>query len=347
MKTLRLCLALVLAVSMLAGCQRRNNNLNTSIPATQPPVVSDGSGVLDEARDRAESYADRAEDSIESFGNEAGDTIRSGEDRLESGLTRDDDARDRTESRAGSLANSTPAMSTDFSEIGALNGEKKAWGSGGPTDDLGRPNGATSYQEKYGQYGAYFIAPSSNKIYLTFDEGYENGYTPAILDTLQERDAKALFFVTLDFVKNKPDLVSRMIEEGHVIGNHSVKHLSFPDMPLQEAAKDIMQLHDYMKSNFGYEMWLFRPPMGEFSEQTLALAQSLGYKTILWSFAYKDWLVDDQPLTVEALDTITSKSHPGAIYLLHAVSKTNSEVLGDAIDNMYELGYTVSKWDIY
>lgn len=345
MKTLRLCLAVLLSLSLLAGCQNRNTGPGTST-GSQPPIVSEGEEMLDDARDRVESFGEEAGSDLESFGEEAGDRISEGASDLESNMHPDGSSSDGSDSSA-SEPGSIPAMSTDFSEIGALSSEKKSWGSGGPTDEMGRPNGATSYQEKYGQYGAYFIAPSSGKVYLTFDEGYENGYTPSILDTLLERDAKAVFFVTMDFVKSKPELVTRMVEEGHVLGNHSVKHLSFPDMPLQEAAADIMELHNYVKANFGYEMWLFRPPMGEFSEQTLALAQSLGYKSILWSFAYKDWLVDDQPLTVVALDTISSKCHPGAIYLLHAVSKTNAEVLGDAIDNMREMGYIVAKWDIY
>ena len=240
-----------------------------------------------------------------------------------------------------------PTMSADFSQIGALEGEKKGWGPGGPVDNENRPNGATHYQQIYGKYDAYFIAPATNKIYLTFDEGYENGYTAPILDTLKEKNVKAVFFVTLPYAKSEPELIKRMIDEGHTIGNHSSKHLSFPEMPIEEAAADIKQLHDYMKANYGYEMWLFRPPMGEFSEQTLALVHSMGYKTVFWSFAYRDWLVDDQPLTLEALGNITAKCHPGAIYLLHAVSQTNAEILGDAIDQIQDKGFVFASWDIY
>ena len=195
------------------------------------------------------------------------------------------------------------------------------------------------------QFNAYYMdSPDKNVIYLTFDAGFENGNTPAILDALKKHNARAAFFLVGNYIKTSPDLVKRMVEEGHILGNHSSAHLSFPDMPLEEAAADIMQLHAYVKANFGYEMTLFRPPMGEFSEQTLALAASLGYKSVFWSFAYRDWEVDNQPLTLEALNACVSRCHPGAIYLLHAVSQTNTEILGDFIDQVRAQGYTFSKF---
>jgi len=237
-------------------------------------------------------------------------------------------------------------MNTDFSEIGVHDATKKGWGHGGPTDSLGRPSSALLYQEKYGHLNAVFIGPNENRIFLTFDEGYEKGFTPAILDTLKDRDASAVFFITLPYARQNPELVRRMIDEGHTVGNHSTKHLSLPSMPHRDAANDIMELHDYIKDQFNYEMALFRPPMGEFSEQALALVQSLGYTSVFWSWAYKDWLVDDQPSPQAALQKMTSEAHPGAVYLLHAVSKTNADVLGDAIDMLREKGYEISHWDI-
>ncbi len=242
---------------------------------------------------------------------------------------------------------STPAMSTDFAEIGALSSKKLGWGPGGPVDQLNRSSGAVAYQEKYGKYNADFIGPETSKtIYLTFDEGYENGYTEKILDVLKEKNVSAVFFVTMPYVKSNPELVQRMIDEGHIVGNHSDKHLSFPTMPLAEAKEDVMRLHDYMKSEFNYEMTLFRFPMGEFSEQMLALMKSCNYRSVFWSFAYKDWLVDDQPDHAAALEKIKKSVHPGAIYLLHAVSKTNTEILGRVIDDLRSDGYTFSKYDL-
>ena len=237
-----------------------------------------------------------------------------------------------------------PAI-TNWEQLGTLDGTKKGWGPGTHTDDTNRPIGATAYQDLYGAYNAYFIAPNTKTVYLTFDEGYENGFTPSILDTLREKNVKAVFFITYPYAKNEPDLVRRMVDEGHILGNHSTKHLSFPDMTAEDAADDITQLHEYVKINFGYSMSLFRPPMGEFSERTLALTQSLNYSSIFWSFAYRDWEVDNQPLTIEATDAITRSCHPGAIYLLHAVSQTNAEVLPDIIDNIRSQGYEFGRFD--
>lgn len=221
-----------------------------------------------------------------------------------------------------------------------LDTQKLGWGPGGPVDAENRPNGATLYQEKYGQYAADFIREDTTQIYLTFDEGYENGYTAGILDTLKEKNVQAVFFVTQPYVESEPELVQRMIDEGHIVGNHSVTHPSFPEISFEECQQEIIGLHNYMKENFGYEMSLFRFPMGEFSEADLKVVQDLGYRSVFWSFAYRDWLVDDQPDPQEAITTIESKCHPGAIYLLHAVSQTNAQILGQVIDDLRRQGYT-------
>jgi peptidoglycan-N-acetylmuramic acid deacetylase len=136
-----------------------------------------------------------------------------------------------------------------------------------------------------------------------------------------------------------------MVAEGHVLGNHSTKHKSFPEISHEEALEDITTLHEYVKANYCYTMTLFRPPMGEFSEQTLAIAKSLGYTSVFWSFAYRDWDPDDQPITIQALDTINTRSHPGAILLLHAVSRTNAEIMEEAIDSLRRKGYEFARLD--
>ena len=256
------------------------------------------------------------------------------------------DLESRLESALESMEESvSPTMSTDFAEIGALNGEALCWGPGGPVDSENRSQGAVAYQEKYGKYDAYFIAPSSEKIYLTFDEGYENGYTADILDTLKEKGVHAVFFVTLPYVKAQPDLVQRMIDEGHTVGNHSNKHITYPSLSLEEAKEDLMSLHQYMLDTYQYKMSVFRFPEGNFSEQTLALVQSCGYKSLFWSFAYQDWYTDNQPNPSDALNSMLNKAHPGAIYLLHAVSSTNAQVLGDFIDGMQEKGYVFADFE--
>lgn len=185
----------------------------------------------------------------------------------------------------------------------------------------------TPAQEKAAKYGAVFIAPQSNNVYLTFDLGYENGYTAKILDTLKKKNAKGIFFVTMGYCEKSPEIVARIINEGHILGNHSVSYKSFPTLTVAEMKREIQGLHDYIKTEYGYEMFLFRPPMGEYSVRSLAVAQSLGYQTMNWSFAYKDWDTKSQPDEAAAKQKMLNDVHGGAIYLIHAVSKTNAAVL--------------------
>lgn len=216
--------------------------------------------------------------------------------------------------------------------------EKVVWGPG-RAENHQRPTDPLMLQESYGELGGQFIMSDDKFICLTFDEGYENGYTPKILDTLKDKSVKAIFFVTFDFVKDNPDLIERMIDEGHIIGNHSYRHYTMDEVSQDVATEEIMFLDKYMKENFKYRMTLFRFPKGEFSENTLALANSLGYKSIFWSFAYADWDVDNPADKDEAFKTITTNTHNGEIMLLHAVSATNAEILGDVIDEVRNQGY--------
>jgi peptidoglycan-N-acetylmuramic acid deacetylase len=241
----------------------------------------------------------------------------------------------------GSVKGGTYGSIYTEEQIKALDGTKQGYGQGVNVDENNRPVGAIWLQDDYGKYGAVYIAEESNQIYMTLDEGYENGYTSVILDTLKEKNCSAVFFVTMDYVKTNPDLVKRMIDEGHVVGNHSVSHKSMPTLSVEDASYEISELHQYVLDNFGYEMYLFRPPMGEFSEQTLALAQSLGYRTMLWSYAYRDYDTDNQPEVSEAFQKVTAAKHGGAVYLLHAVSATNSSIMSDVIDDFRNSGYTV------
>ena len=137
--------------------------------------------------------------------------------------------------------------------------------------------------------------------------GYENGYTDDILDVLKEKQVPAVFFVTQPYAQSEPELIRRMIDEGHIVGNHSVKHPSFPECSAERCREEVMGLHEYIKETFDYEMTLFRFPMGEFSEMDLELLRQMGYRSVFWSFAYRDWLVDDQPDPQTALQTIVDK----------------------------------------
>lgn len=202
------------------------------------------------------------------------------------------------------------------------------------------PEVPSSYKLLLQRYGALYVGDTEKRIiYLTFDEGYENGYTAQILDTLREYQVKAVFFITGDYFNENPELIRRMIEEGHSVGNHTMNHPSLPSLSARNAEEEILSLDRRMRDKFGYEMCFLRPPKGEFNEETLKIAGSLGYRCMLWSFAYKDWVVSEQKGTEYALKMVTENLHCGAIILLHAVSPDNANALGDIITTCREAGY--------
>ena len=181
---------------------------------------------------------------------------------------------------------------------------------------------------------------SSDKVlYLTFDCGYENGLTSRVLDVLQEKNVKAAFFCTLDHIKAEPELIARMIKEGHIVGNHSSKHPNFSKISRTEMAREIETCDNYLREHFGYSAPYFRFPEGAYSESALELVQSLGYKCVFWSLAYSDWDTSKQKGKDYAFQTITARLHPGAVILLHAVSADNAQALGDVVDRAREQGY--------
>ena len=176
-------------------------------------------------------------------------------------------------------------------------------------------------------------------IYLTFDEGYEAGYTEKILNKLKENDVKATFFITSHYLNTASDLVERMISDGHIIGNHTVNHKSLPSISNEEIESELMKLHQAIYEKFNYEMKYMRPPKGEFNERTLRKTAQLGYKTVMWSFAYFDWDEKKQPNLEESRKIIINNFHCGEIMLLHPNSKTNSEVLDSIIKEAKNQGY--------
>ncbi len=262
-----------------------------------------------------------------------------------SGCTANDNDGAATESSSTSRAE-TSATNVADTTLEATNldtqkysKEKVVWGPGNITNHQ-RPTDPENLQAAYSSLGASFLLPEGKQICLTFDEGYENGYTGAILDTLKEKKVQAIFFVTYDFASQNPDLIKRMISEGHIVGNHTYRHYTMDEVTEEAATEEIVYLHQYIQKNYNYQMKYFRFPKGEFSEATLALAKSLGYKSVFWSFAYEDWDTENVMNPQDALKKVTESTHPGAIYLLHAVSSTNAEILGDAIDNIRQQSYT-------
>lgn len=189
---------------------------------------------------------------------------------------------------------------------------------------------------------AYYLGDTSKKvIYLTFDEGYENGNTGKILDALKELNIPAAFFVVKPYIDKEPELVKRMVAEGHIVGNHTVHHPSMASIHDKEKFKEeFAGVENAYKELIGQDMpKFFRPPMGKYSKQSLQMTKDLGYKTIFWSFAYKDWLVNNQPSEGPAIEKISKGGHPGCIMLLHAVSDTNAKILKTVLKNFQSEGY--------
>ncbi|MEV5030064.1 delta-lactam-biosynthetic de-N-acetylase [Paenibacillus sp. LPE1-1-1.1] len=197
------------------------------------------------------------------------------------------------------------------------------------------------------KHGALFLGDTSKKeLYLTFDNGYENGYTPRILDVLKEKKVPAAFFVTGHYVKDQPELIQRMAAEGHIVGNHSWSH---PDMS-QLSEGNIKTELDKVKEQVGVltgqkEMKYLRPPRGIFSERVLAASKQFGYTNVFWSVAYKDWDVNAQRGSQYAYSEVVKQLHPGAIILLHSVSKDNTEALGSIVDEARRQGYEFKSLD--
>ncbi|WP_303821928.1 polysaccharide deacetylase family protein [Ruminococcus flavefaciens] len=223
----------------------------------------------------------------------------------------------------------------------AADNTKIGYGQGTATDEKNRPVDAVQFNSRYGDLDAFALSEDEKRIIITFDQGYENGYTAKILDTLKEKDVQAIFFLTGPYAKTESALVQRMIDEGHVLGNHGMTHASLPTLSDENAKEEIMSLHNYVMNNYGYQMQYFRCPCGEYSEKALETAQQCGYKTLFWSSAYVDWKTDQQPSPQEGLKKLTEAAHGGEILLLHSVSSTNAEILGELIDSFRAMGYTV------
>jgi peptidoglycan-N-acetylmuramic acid deacetylase len=198
------------------------------------------------------------------------------------------------------------------------------------------------------QYDAYYVGSSDKKvIFLTFDAGFENGFTPKILDVLKKHNVKASFFLVGNYLEKNPELVKRMVDEGHIVGNHTYHH---PDMSKisnkEDFLKELKSLEELYKQITGKDMpKYYRPPQGKYSESNLKLAKELGYKTYFWSLAYVDWYTDKQPSREEAFNKLIPRIHPGAVVLLHSTSKTNAEILDELLTKWKSEGYSFENID--
>ena len=236
-----------------------------------------------------------------------------------------------------------PFKAEDPDNTRGLSTEKHEYGFGVAKD--GQANTISVNNQSYFDSHSFKALALDTKtqekiLYLTFDCGYENGYTAKILDTLREKQVSAAFFCTLPQVKENPEIIARMINEGHIVGNHSVTHPSFPELTRTEMSEEIKGMDDYLRTNFGYSEPYFRFPMGEYSDCAIELVNSFGYTCVFWSLAYSDWDLKRQKGADYAFETVTARLHPGAVILLHAVSPDNSAALGRIIDYARQQGYT-------
>ena len=214
----------------------------------------------------------------------------------------------------------------------------------------GAPPVANASQEYLKNFDALYVGDANQKkIYITFDAGFENGNTERILDALKKHGVKATFFLVGNYFETQPELVKRMAEEGHTIGNHTYSH---PDMSkigdIQSFQTELQKNEALYRDILGSEMpKLYRPPQGKFCEENLKMAQQLGYSTVFWSLAYVDWYTDDQPTPEQAFSKLLPRIHPGAVVLLHSTSSTNAEILDELLTKWEETGYSFGDLEAY
>ena len=214
--------------------------------------------------------------------------------------------------------------------------------------EAGKPPVANASMDYLKKFDAYYAEDTDKKeLFLTFDAGYENGHTAKILDTLKKHNVKATFFVVGNFIETSPDLVKRMVKEGHLVGNHTFTHPDMSEIATEEAFhQELSKLEDLYEKTTGKKMKkYYRPPQGKYSESNLKMAKEMGYHTIFWSLAYVDWYESDQPTREEALEKMVPRIHPGAIVLLHSTSATNAQVLDELLTKWEEKGYSFKRVD--
>lgn len=212
----------------------------------------------------------------------------------------------------------------------------------------GEPPVANATAVELKKYNAYYINETDEKtIYLTFDAGYENGCTSKILDILKRHQVLAAFFLVGNYIESEPEIVKRMVSEGHIVGNHTYSHPDMSAISSEESFRDELEsLEKLYQKVTGQEMLkIYRPPQGRYSESNLQMAKDMGYTTVFWSLAYVDWYDDQQPSREEAFKKLIPRIHPGAIVLLHSTSTTNAEILDELICKWKELGYVFKSLD--
>jgi peptidoglycan-N-acetylmuramic acid deacetylase len=308
-------ITVMLIIPMVTGCNKKiENQYNTSTP--QQKVVETKA---------APTYTEKVQPSAANKPSEENNKI--------------------SEKKPDVKKSEISEQKTTISDISGYN-YKYSWSFVRKKDHL-PPAFEKKEAELANKYKAIYLGDITKKvIYLTFDEGYENGFTPKILDTLKENNVKAAFFITMPYLKNEYDLVDRMVKEGHTVGNHTVHHPSMPEITDDKKLEDEMLVLDALfKEKTGKQMQYLRPPKGEYSERTLKISKDLGYRNVFWSLAYADWDVNKQKGPDNAYNMVKNNIHNGAVILLHAVSKDNAEALDQIIKDLKAQGYAFETLD--
>ncbi|MDQ0216580.1 peptidoglycan-N-acetylmuramic acid deacetylase [Oikeobacillus pervagus] len=230
----------------------------------------------------------------------------------------------------------------------AISNEPIHWGFKRSSNGV-PPDAGEAYNTLLEKYDAFYKGKANKKVlYLTFDNGYENGYTAKILDTLKQEKVPATFFVTGHYLRSAPDLVRRMVKEGHIVGNHSWSHPDLTQVSDEKLKRELALVEEETaKMTKQKKMEYLRPPRGILSERTLKLAKEEGYTHVLWSLAFVDWQTNNQKGWQYSYDNIMTQAHPGAVILLHTVSKDNAEALEKALQDLKKQGYQFKSLDHY
>lgn len=233
-----------------------------------------------------------------------------------------------------------------MTQFWGLTVETGAWGLSFRTQ--GQPPVGPADKRQLFQYDAAYLGDETEKVlYLTFDSGYENGSTEKILDVLKKHNAPAAFFLVGNYIEKNGDLVRRMVEDGHIVGNHTMHHFDMSKLSSKDAfTKELQDLEVLFKETTGKDLpKYYRPPQGIYSQENLQMAKDLGYKTVFWSLAYVDWKNDAQPTKQEAFDKLLPRIHNGAVVLLHSTSRTNAEILDELLTKWEDSGYRFASID--
>ena len=351
-----------LCFAVLCGCNNTEKTLSSSFSpdssASKETVSEPESSVSDNTETEQSSIAESASSVVSSV-----PQVSSSRPAVSSAPTSSVAVSSSQKAPSSAPSSSTPTAATttsipmytvnDPNNTRGLNNTQIGVDYGTPTNDT-PPQKSIDNQQRCdamsGVESLWVDTKTTEKImYLTFDCGYEyQNLTGKILDTLKQKNVKAAFFVTLSYLKKNPQFVRRMINEGHIVGNHSVTHPNFPSISRTKMAEELYLVDEYLQKNFNYKPKYFRFPSGNHSHNSLELVTSVGYKSIFWSVAYADWNTSQQKGAQHAYNTVTPMFHPGAVILLHAVSSDNAAALGNIIDNAHSRGYKfVSLNDYY